>query len=90
MVSTEGLIPEEARPPTLPEQQILVNLFLSSRCQFLRDLYIKRLGSIQVDRQYKPGRLIDRELAWFGAFQDLVRRNWRDCGSYRYILPNTR
>src|SRR5262245_9346630 len=37
-----------------------------------RDLEAERLGGLHIDHQIEHQRLLDRQIGWFSAFQDLV------------------
>jgi hypothetical protein len=36
------------------------------------DTQTKRIGRLEVDREFEPRRLLNGKFAWFGALQDLV------------------
>src|SRR5207247_2508771 len=51
---------------------LLFNYFVGARKHCGRNFEVERLGGLEIDDQFEPGRLLDRQVGRFGAFENLV------------------
>jgi hypothetical protein len=50
----------------------LFNCFVGTCEHCRRNFEAERLGCLEIDEQLEPGRLLDRQVCWFGAFENIV------------------
>ena len=55
-----------------PRSSLSFNHFVSQLLKLQRHVQVQRLGGLEVDEKFEPGRLLHRQLAGFGALQDLI------------------
>src|SRR5215468_2378372 len=51
---------------TIPEAGLFDDI-ISKRQQHWRNVETKGLGSLEIDHEFEPGRLFDRQVGWLGA-----------------------
>ena len=63
------------------DRSLLLDHLIRAHQQRLRDRQAERLGGLQINHELGLRRLLDRKLARFGAFQDLVDIRCRTAGA---------
>jgi hypothetical protein len=48
----------------LQQQGLLLDHLIGAQQDRCRDVDLQRLGGLEIDRQFKPGRLFDRKIGW--------------------------
>ena len=65
----------------------LLDHFVGEREQCRRDRETKCSGSLEIDRQFEFGRLLDRKIGRFGAFQNPVDVPGGALAQGKYVRP---